>query len=118
MKTWGHQDLVAATNADWNETLTLGIAEQPLILTDAEIEMQVRRRIRSADPDLTLTLGDGLTLIDPDLRTVAATVPAAEMARLGPGTCVYDVRVIREAVTTRVLEGSVSIIRGVTRELP
>lgn len=117
MKTWGHQDLVAATNADWNETLTLGIVGQPLILTDAEIEMQVRRRVGAADPDLTLTLGDGITLVDPDDRTVTAAVPAAEMARLGPGTCVYDVRVIREGVTTRVLEGSVSITRGVTREL-
>lgn len=117
MKTWGHQDLVAATNADWNEILTLGIEDLPLDLTAAEIEMQVRRRISSADPDLTLTLDEGLSVINPELRTIAATVPASEMARLGPGNCVYDVRVIRAGTTIRVLEGGVSIVRGVTREI-
>lgn len=115
MKTWGHQDLIAATNADWVETLTLGVEGVPLALEGATLEMMVRRRPGSVDPHLTLATGDGLTLLDPVARTAKLEVDALDMAQLGPGGYVYDVTATNGGSKTRVLEGAVSITRGITR---
>jgi hypothetical protein len=115
MKTWGHQDLFAANNADWSETLTLGLPG--LDITDpTSITMQLRRGDDAVDADLTLTLANGrLVIADAAARKVNVSVPVAVMATLGPGTCVHDVVVVKAGITTRALEGSVTIARGITR---
>lgn len=115
MKTWGHQDLVAANNADWSETLTIGLPGLD-IADPTSITMQIRRGDEAVDADLTLTIANGLLAItSPAERTVKVSVPVATMATLGPGACVYDVVVVKAGVTTRALEGSVTIARGITR---
>lgn len=115
MKTWGHQDLIAATNADWVETLTLGVDGVPLVLEGATLEMNVRRRPGSVDPHLTLETGAGLTLVDPVARTATLEVDFLVMAQLGPGGYVYDVVATNGTTKTRVLEGAVNVTRGTTR---
>lgn len=115
MKSWGHQDLIAATNAAWVETLTLGIDGVPLDLEGATLAMMIRRRPGSVDPHLILSTGDGLTLIDPLSRTAGLEVEVDEMAQLGPGSYVYDVIATNGGTVTRVLEGTVTVTRGITR---
>lgn len=115
MKTWGHQDLIAATNADWTERLTLGVEDVPLTLEGSSLAMMLRRRPGSVDPTLILATGNGLTLIDPVARTVDVLVEAEQMSLLGPGSYVYDVLVLLGDVTTRALEGTLTVTRGITR---
>lgn len=115
MKTWGRKDVVAATNADWSETLVLGIEGQPLVLEGATLSMMIRRRPGSVDPHMVLSTGDGLTLIDPVARTMAVQVESDQMAELGPGGFVYDVLVTNGGVITRALEGALTVILGTTR---
>jgi hypothetical protein len=115
MKTWGHQDLVAANNADWNEELILGLPSLD-IADPTSITMQIRRGADAVDADLTLTLANGLLEIaDAAARKVNVSVPAATMATLSSGTCVYDVVVVKDGDATRALEGSVAITRSITR---
>ncbi len=114
MITWGQQDLTATTNADWDETLVLGVAGAPLDIAGADITMQLRRHAASPDPDLTLATGAGLTIQDAPAGKVGLHVEAAAMARIGAGVCVFDVVVEKGGNVIRPLQGRVCIIQGVT----
>ena len=49
-------------NNTWSQIFQLTANTDPIDLTGANIEIQVRRRPNSADADMTLTLADGITI--------------------------------------------------------
>lgn len=115
MKTWAVKDLVAATNADWNDTIPLGIDDQVWDPTGGSAEMRLRFRPQDPDAALTLATGSGLTL-SADPRSVTVAVDAAQMAQLAAATYHYDVIVTTTTpATIRAAVGTVLIHRGVTR---
>lgn len=118
MITWNTEDLVAATNADWVETLTLGVEPRDWDLAGATaIKMQLRAGADGADPLITLDLTEGLAIVgDGTAFQITSTVPAAMMATFQPGLWSYDVVVTTatgQAIRAKV--GTVRIDLGITR---
>lgn len=93
----------------------------PLSLTGATAAMKARRGDKDGNLLFSLTSSDGLT-INTVASTITVTLPAATSAAItktlrGDDTIegVYDMEVTIGGVVTRVLEGSVTISREVTR---
>jgi len=117
MKTWGTKDLVCATNADWTETLTLGVEPRAWVLAGATaIGMQIRSEPDGADPLVTLGLGSGLAIANAAQFTITLTVPASTIAGWPDGGWVYDIVVTTASgQKVRALAGNVIVNLGITR---
>jgi hypothetical protein len=76
-------------NNTWSQIFQLTANTDPIDLTGANIEIQVRRRPNSADADMTLTLADGITIggVDDNQITINYDV------NIDAGSYVYDMTI-------------------------
>ena len=85
-------------------------------LTGFTARMALRSDIEDSSAVLTLTTENGRIALGGGAGTVTLTVSAADTAGLTAGNGVYDLELISSGgVVTRLIEGSYSIVREVTR---
>tara|TARA_B100000963_G_C22573892_1_gene647436 strand:+ start:748 stop:1098 length:351 start_codon:yes stop_codon:yes gene_type:complete len=85
-------------------------------LTGFTARMSLRTFIEDSSAILTLTTENGRIALGGGAGTVTLTVSASDTAALTAGNGVYDLELISSGgVVTRLIEGSYSIVREVTR---
>jgi hypothetical protein len=76
-------------NNTWSQIFQLTANTEPIDLTDANVEIQVRRRPNSTDAAMTLTLADGITI--GGLNTNQITINYD--VNIDAGSYVYDMTI-------------------------
>jgi hypothetical protein len=85
-------------------------------LTGYTARMQAREDIESTDPFITLTTENSGIALGGSAGTITLTMSASATAALTQARGVYDLELISGGgVVTRLIEGSVTIYRNVTR---
>lgn len=93
--------------------------ESPIDLTGYSARMHVRKQPYDATPVLELTTENDSIAIDGETGTITLGIPATTMASVPSGTAFYDLELVPpsgEDDAFRLLEGSFTIKREVTRE--
>lgn len=108
------QDLTAATNATWHQYFETSYDGQPYPLAQHTMLMQLRTDADAQDVALELSSGDQ-TLRTPEEGRLEILVPLSRMSSVPPGQYAYDLVAWQGAAYLRILYGSVTIVRGVTR---
>ena len=79
------------------------------------LKMQIKRVIGDQTPILTLTLGNGLTIVDGDDGRFAVDLDSATLSGLPDGTFKHDLVLERYGHSEVVWEGKFKIKSGVTQ---
>jgi hypothetical protein len=87
----------------------------PKDLTGYTAMMQIRQTVDSEDDEITLTDEDGITITGEEGR-VDVVIQADETAAMDFESGVYDLFLMGDGVSTRLLKGKVAIDKAVTRE--
>lgn len=87
----------------------------PIDLTGCSAALMIRRAYDDADPIVSLSIGNGIT-INGTAGTFLVTIDSALTAELAPGTAVYDLK-LTDSLGNPVLliKGNVIILPTVTR---
>lgn len=113
MKTWNAVDLVGTTNADWDETITLGLPTAVWDITGAALQMQLRSPMDA--PDYFINFTTELSITDVPTRTVKLHVDDTAMIKLAAQEYNYDILVTTTAGATIVgARGTATIYKGIT----
>ena len=82
----------------------------PSNLTGFSVQSQMRRSYYSAN---SITISGNIS--DAINGEITLTLPATTTANIKPGRYVYDVNVSNANVITRIVEGIITVLPGVTR---
>lgn len=115
--TAGTYDIIVEQGATFTLAMTWkDSAGSAVNLTGYTARMQVRPAADSTGTLLTLTTENGRIALGGAAGTITLTVAASDTAALTAGTGVYDIELVSGGgVVTRLLQGSVTISREVTR---
>lgn len=94
-----------------------GVVEynQPVDLAGVTARMQLREKLESPTPILTLTTENGGIVVDNATKTIKIVVTAAQTALLNFTTAVYSLELEKSGVVTPFINGSIRLIKEVTR---
>lgn len=110
----GRYDFTIEQGATFSRTLALTDSSGDVFpLTGYSARMQIRKTYDStiladSTDNLTLTISEAEGLI-------TMTMNATETAKLDETEAIYDLEIENDAVTTRLIEGNVTISREVTK---
>lgn len=90
-------------------------AGSPIDLSTYTARMQLRKNIEDASAILELTTSNGRITLGGAAGTVQLTVSAADTASLDPVEGVYDLELVVGSTVEKLLKGTFSVIREVTR---
>lgn len=109
-------DWIAFNNEDWAGAIGIKFADGSALDWSqySAIEMQVKVDPLQPEAELTLTLGDGLTVRGDDTSTLDFAAPMSAIEDLLGGYC-YDIVGTHEGDATLVVRGSIQVNQGVTR---
>tara|TARA_R110001599_G_scaffold89005_1_gene236073 strand:- start:399 stop:749 length:351 start_codon:yes stop_codon:yes gene_type:complete len=113
----GYHHFVIEQGATFSQVLTLKDSSGSLInLTGyASAEMDLRKNPESSAAVVTLTTGNSGITLGGTAGTVTLTISAADTADLTAGDGVYDLELVSGSNIYRVLEGTYSIRRNISR---
>ena len=114
----GFHHFIIEQGATFTKTLTLRDSSDALIdLTGYTTgEMDLRTDVDSSSEVLTLTVANGRIAFGGNAGTVTLTISASDTAAMTAGDGVYDLEIGNSAgVIYRILEGTYSVRRGVSR---
>jgi hypothetical protein len=113
VKTWNSVDLVGTNNADWDESITLGLPGATWDLTGATLQMQLRSP--DSAPDYFANFTAELTIVSIPSKVIKLHVDDAVMTKIAPLEYSYDILVTTTAGTTIVgARGTATIYQGIT----
>ena len=107
-------DFAVRNNADWRQPFHLADGGQNWNLTGATIRLSLKKQRASSVPDLVLSIGSGIVLLDAAQGLFEIRVLAAALGGLPPGTYDHDCLIAQDGVTTALMEGVVRVERGVS----
>lgn len=121
----GIWNITAEQGATWNPTLTYRDSTGALVnLTGYTARMQVRDGFEASAATLDLTTENGGITLGGAAGTIAPLATATQMTALSAADAskfppnkvyVYDLELINGAVITRLLQGTFTVVREVTR---
>lgn len=97
-------NITCPQGATYNTTFTVTQDGVPLNLTGYTAALQVRDSYTSADVEIGLTAGSGITL-GGTAGTINVVVSSAVSAGVAANTYVYDLELYSGGTTTRLLQG-------------
>lgn len=115
-------DTITFPNLDasgYSPYLTGGVLRyfQPVDMTDATARMHIRATLAAEETILELTTENSRIIIDDAAKTILLVLTAEETEALSFAAAVYDLEVVESDGTVhRVLEGSLSLRKEVTRQ--
>ena len=111
----GRYDISIRKNIAYYDTLTYYNADGSLVdLTGFTAKSQFKKNVDSSDSILTLTTANGYLVLGDALGTVKYAIPKAIVDTLPVGSFVHDLALINGTDDTWFIEGSVTIVKGVT----
>lgn len=88
---------------------------EPVDLTGYTARMQVRGKLEDTDIIKELTTENGGIAIDNVLKTITITISAADTAAMTFSQAVYSLELVNGSVVTPFINGSLSLVKEVTR---
>lgn len=88
---------------------------QPVDLTGFTARMQIRAKLEDTTVIKELTSENGLIVIDNTTKTITLNISASDTAAFTFQTAVYSLELVNGAVVTPFANGTVALIREVTR---
>jgi hypothetical protein len=114
--TAGTYNIIIEQGATFARTLTWQADSANVNLTGYTARMMIRSTIDDSSTIVSLTTENGGITLGGAAGTIALLISATATAALTAGTAVYDLELISaSSVVTRLLQGSVTIAREVTR---
>ena len=107
-------DFAVRNNADWRQPFHLADGGQDWDLTGAAITMALKKQKTPGAPELVLTTGDGIVVLDAAQGLFEIRVLESAMAALAPGYYDHDCLIVQGGVTTALLEGVVRVEKGIS----
>ena len=107
-------NIVINTNEDFSQTFSLASPSDnsSLNLTGYTVSSQMRKYAGSASPAAVFTS----TVISPETDgKVSIGLTSGAVSDLKEGRYVYDIVIEKDSVKTKVVEGMVIVVQGVTR---
>jgi|TARA_B110000503_G_C6779209_1_gene262563 hypothetical protein len=113
----GYHHFVIEQGATFSQVLTLTDSSGNVINLAgyASAEMDLRKNPESSAAVVTLTTGNSGITLGGTAGTVTLTISAADTADLTAGDGVYDLELVSGSNIYRVLEGTYSIRRNISR---
>lgn len=113
----GLYDITIEQGATWTLNLTYKDENQDRVnLTGYAAALQIRQFAKSADILLSRSTVAGNIVLGGATGTITVTATATETAALNAGVAVYDLELLSPlGITTRLIQGSVTISAEVTR---
>lgn len=87
----------------------------PINLSGYTARMQMRKSIDDASPIIELTTANGRISIDGPTGKVTMTIAAGDTATLDAGDGVYDLELVSGSVVEKLIKGTFTVEREVTR---
>lgn len=116
MITPASKNITIYQGATFFKRYTWKSADAPVDLTAAEIRMQVRQSVKSAETLIDATTSNGLVVIDdPTGGSFHINIPATETDLLSFNTGVYDIEIDLDGYVYRLVEGRATLSLQVTR---
>lgn len=112
----GKYSFVLDQGSTWDTVMTWKIGGTPVNLTGYTARMQARATADSTSTVFSWTSGAGQLVLGGALGTITLNIPDTVTAGYTAGTYVYDLELESGGgATTRLLEGTFTITREVTR---
>ena len=114
----GYHHFIIEQGATFGQTLTLKDSSDALInLTGyTSAQMDLKENPEASSNVITLTTGNSRIALGGSAGTVTLTISATDTANLTAGDGVYDLEIVSGGgVVTRLLEGTYSIRRNISR---
>jgi len=113
----GYHHFIIEQGATFSKVLTLKDSAGSLVnLTNySSAEMDLRASPETSAVILTLTTSNSTIALGGTAGTVTLTITAANTAGLTAGDGVYDLEIVSGSIITRILEGTYSIRRNISR---
>ena len=113
----GFHHFIVEQGATFSQILTLKDSSNAVInLTGYSAgEMDLRENPEAASPIITLTVANGRIALGGSAGTVTLTITATDTAALTAGDGVYDLELTNGSTIYRILEGTYTVRRGISR---
>jgi hypothetical protein len=110
----------AVNSTGYKDYISGGILEynQPVSLADVSARMQIREKLNSTtiiDELVSTVNNDGNILISDDSKTISITMTATETTAYTFKTAVYSLELVRGAVVTPFVHGTITLEKEITR---
>lgn len=101
----------------FSDYISGGILEYnaPVDLANTTARMQIREKLTSDSVILELTTENGKIVLDNTNKTITLNISATETAAFNFKSAVYSLELVKSGIVTPLVEGSITLIKEVTR---